>query len=208
MQQKAKIKLQPKVAEKENNRRKLDAELDLLESKISELRVLYEQYFVDVLPQPPDKLRKEVVRMIRHLLKAPFKNSAVRFRLRQVVTRYQTYGTYWERVMKQREEGSYNRDVFKAEMRERAAEEAKLEGSAKSAAERSLRQLFDSYENALRKSGAKTDNLQFEAFKKTMIKRAKDLKKQHGVKKLSYKVVVKDGKVTIKASAGKKAEQG
>lgn len=198
--------MQQKEPEKENNRRKLDAELDVLEARITELRVLYEQYFVDVLPQPPDKLRKEVVRSIRQLLKAPFKNSAVRFRLRQVVTRYQTYGTYWERVLKQREEGSYNRDVFKAEMRERMAEEAKLENSKKTAAERSLRQLFDSYENALRRSGAQTDNINFDAFKKTLIKRAKDLKKQHGVKKLSYKVVVKDGKVTIKASAGKKPE--
>ena len=196
--------MQQKVVEKESNKRKLDIELDKLETKISELRVLYEQYFVDVIPQPPDKLRKEIVRSIRTLLKAPFKNSAVRFRLRQIVTRYQTYSTYWERVLKQREEGTYNRDVFKADMRERMAEEAKLGGSKKSAAERSLKQLFDSYENALRRSGAQTDNINFDAFKKTLIKRAKDLKKQHGVKKLSYKVVVKDGKVTIKASAGKK----
>lgn len=195
--------MQQKVVENTNNRRKLDADIDLLEAKITELRVLYEQYFVDVLPQAPDKLRKEVLRSIRALLKAPFKNSAVRFRLRQVVTRFQTYSTYWERVLKQREEGTYNRDVFKAEMRERMAEEAKLAGSKKSAAERSLRQLFDSYENAIRRSGGQTDKINFDAFKKTMIKRAKDLKKQHGVNKLSYKVVVKDGRVTIKASAKK-----
>lgn len=186
------------------NKRKLDQQLDVLEAKINELRILYEQYFVDILPQPPDKLRKEVVLLIRQLLKAPFKNSAVRFRLRMIITRFQTYNTYWERVNKQREEGTYCRDLFKAEMREKAAEDAKLEGSRRSAAEKGLRQLYSSYETALKKSGASTDHVNFEAFKKSLMRKAKELKKQHGVDKLHYKVVMKNGKVTIKASAATK----
>ena len=101
-------------------RRALDEELDRLEGKIAELRVLYEQYFVDVMPQPPTKLQEETVRLMRSLLRAPFKNSANRFRLRVLISRYQTYATYCERVNKQKEEGTYSRDLFKAEMREKA----------------------------------------------------------------------------------------
>lgn len=182
------------------NQRKLDIELNKLESQIEELRVLYEQYFVDVFPQPPDKQRKEVVRFIRQLLKAPFKNSQIRFRLRTLVTRYQTYSTYWERVIKEREEGKYAKDLFKAEMREKLLEDIKKEQSAAGKADKGIRQLFTSYEEAMRKNGVKTDGLNFDTFKKSLLDKAKKLKEQHGVKKLQYKIVVKDGKVVVKAS--------
>ena len=108
-----------------SNRRELDIKLDQLEAKIEQLRVLYEQHYIDVLPLPPLQEQKAVDREVRTLMRAPFKNSQTRFRLRMVVQRYQTYKTYWERVNKQREEGTYCRDIFKAEMREKLDEEAK-----------------------------------------------------------------------------------
>ena len=80
-------------------------------------------------------------------------------------------------------------------------EEELRRASQNGAAERGMRQLFDSYETAIRKTGASTDNLHFEAFKRSIVKKAKELKSQYGVKKLNYKVVVRDGKVALKASA-------
>jgi len=181
-------------------RRELDLEIDRLEARINELRVLYEQHFVDILPYPPDKERKEVEKMIRGLLRKPFKNSQTRFRLRHVIHRYQSYKTYWERVNKQREDGTYFKDVFRAEVRERMREEAKEEASRRGAAQRGMRNLYSSYQEALKKTGSNTDNVNFDAFQKTLVHRAKQLKKQHGIKKLQYKIVMKNGKVTIKAS--------
>lgn len=192
--------LERKQEDTRASREKLESELRKLEAQIEELRVLYEQHFIDVLPNPPDKLRKEVVRKIRVLLKAPFKNSQTRFQLRTLVTRYQTYATYWERVVKEREEGKYVRDVFKAEMREKLSEDARRDASRAGAAEKGLKQLYATYEDAMRKAGIKTDNLNFDAFRKTLMDRAKQLKASHGMQKLQYKVVVKEGKVLIKAS--------
>jgi hypothetical protein len=185
------------------NREKLSAELDLLEKRLEELRMLYEQHFVDILPQAPDPLRKEVVRTIRQLLKAPFKNSQTRFRLRTLVTRYQTYSTYWERVLKEREEGRYVKDLFKVEMRAKMLEDAKKEATRSGKAEEGMKQLFSTYEEALRKVGASTDNLNFDSFKKSLVERAREIKKKHGVTKLHYKVVVKDGRVVLKANTDK-----
>jgi len=182
------------------NREKLSRELDRLEGKLEELRMLYEQHFVDILPQAPDPLRKEVVRMIRQLMKAPFKNSQTRFRLRTLVTRYQTYSTYWERILKEREEGRYVKDLFKSEMREKMAEDSKRESTRAGAAERGLKQLFTTYEDALRKAGGSGGNLNYESFRKNLLDRAKEMKEKHGVKKLHYKVVVKDGRVILKAT--------
>jgi hypothetical protein len=66
---------------------------------------------------------------------------------------------------------------------------------------KSLKQLYQTYENAARKAGLTGDQMNFDAFKKSLLSKAKELKSQHGVTKLHYKVVVKDGKVVIKASA-------
>ena len=138
--------------------------------------------------------------MIRDLLHAPFKNSQSRFRMRTLIQRYQTYATYWERVNKQREEGTYVKDKFKADMREKLSEDARREASAAGKADKGLRQLFSSYEDALRKTGQKTDSLNFNAFKRSLLEQARHLKETKGVKKLHYKIVSKDGKVTVKAS--------
>ena len=186
--------------EPQRGRRALDVELDQLEANLNELRIQFEQYFVDVLPQPPVQQQKDVVRQIKKLLRAPFKNSQTRFRLRTLVTRYQTYHTYWERVMKQREEGSYFKDVFKAEMRVKITEDQAKERSRSGAADKGMHQLFDSYRSALEKAGVESKQMNFDAFKKSLVQKAKELKEKHGVKKLNYKVVVKNGKVTIKAS--------
>lgn len=186
--------------EPQRGRRSLDIELDQLEAKLNDLRILFEQYFVDVQPQPPVQQQKEVVRQIKKLLRAPFKNSQTRFRLRTLVTRYQTYHTYWERVMKQREEGSYFKDVFKAELRVKITEDQAKERSRSGTADKGMHQLFDSYRSALEKAGVESKQMNFDAFKKSLVLKAKELKEKHGVKKLNYKVVVKNGKVTIKAS--------
>lgn len=199
-------KPQPKQEERENeaNRRELDRELDRLENSIEQLRILFEQHFVDVLPQPPTKMQGDIKREIRRLLKAPFKNSATKFRLRMVVQRYQTYNTYWERIQKLREEGKFSRDLFKAEMRDKMLEDAKREATKLGKAEKGLRQLYSTYEDAMKKAdGGSAPKMNFDNFKNSLMKKAKLLKEQHGVKKLNYKIVVKEGKVVIKASAKK-----
>lgn len=196
------IKKPPEKKEKpEPNRKEITLKLDLLERKIEELRILYEQHFIGVLPLAPEKQHKDVTRLIRTILRAPFKNSQTRFRMRNLVTRFQTYNTYWERINKAREDGTYSRDLFRAEMREKMLEEARREVTEAGQAEKGLKQLFSTYEKALGKSGG--PKIDYNAFKKKMMAQAKSLKEKHGIKKLSYKVVMKGGKAVIKASAKK-----
>lgn len=191
-----------KVAEERiASRRELEAKMNRLEAMIEQLKVQYEQYFVDILPRPPDQLEKDVRRFIKELLAAPFKNSADRFRLRTLVQRFQTYHTYWERVAKQREEGTYVKDLFKADMREKMGEDALKQASSGGAAEKGMQQLFDSYQTALRKAGNKTENLDYNAFRRSLMSKAKELKTKHGVKKVKYKITMKNGKVSVKASS-------
>ncbi len=179
----------------------LRVDLDRLDVMISDLKVLYEQYFLGVITLPPDKAHNEVKAFIRKLRKAPFKTAASSFRLRSVETRYNTLYTYWQRVLREREEGTYSRDVFKANLRERNALADEKANTSQGAAERSLTSLYDSYREALEKTTGKKQTIDFEAFQKSLVKRAKELKERHGVTRLAFKVVVKDGKVSVQAKA-------
>lgn len=189
------------IASSEENKpqREIDRQLDQLEAAIARLRIIYEQYFTGIIVRAPEKEHADVKKFIKVMLNAPFKNSARNFRLRSLVNRFQTYCTYWERVNKQREAGTYFRDVFKAEMREKMAKEMKELSTRSGVSNKGLEQLYSTYEQALRKSGGDIKNVNFDAFRKTMLKTASELKKK-GAKKIKYKVAIKNGKVILKAS--------
>jgi hypothetical protein len=188
------------VREKANEKLDLRAELDRLDAMIADLKKQYEMYFTGLLPLAPEKPHAEVKRKIRELLKAPFKTPAFSFRLKTLEGRYSTFNTYWQRTLKQREEGTYSKDVFKANIREKqAAEDTKAE-TAVGKAEKSMNALFESYKDALEKTTGKKQNLDYQAFQKSLIERAREFKASHADKKVGFKVVMKDGKVTIQAN--------
>lgn len=187
------------IEERAHGRMDVRGELNQLDAMIADLKVQFEQYFSGLAPFPPDKLHSEVKRAIRGLLAAPFKNSEMSFRLRSLENRYRTYNTYFERVLRQREEGSYKRDVFKADIRERHALEDKHAQTAQGVAEKGIQTLFNSYKAALEKQTGMPQNIDFKAFQKSLIARAKDFKAKNAGKKVTFKVVVKNGKVTVQA---------
>ena len=194
------------ASERAFERLDLRAELDRLEALLADLKIQYEQYFSGIMPLAPDKQHDNVKRLIRKLIKAPFKTSAMSYRLKMLEVRYHTFNSYWQRVQREREAGTYSRDVFKANLREKIAHEEERSQTSVGAAERGMVNLFNSYKAELEKQGGQPLNLDYKSFQRSLIKRAKDLKEKSGVKKLSFKVVVKDGKVTIQAKAKKAPE--
>lgn len=177
----------------------LRAELERLEHMIADLKVQYEQYFSGLMPLAPDKLHNDVKRKIRELLKAPLKNHSVNYKLKTLEGRYGTFNNYWQRVLKQREEGTYNRDVFKANLRERNALEDAKQDTEAGKAEGGVQALFRSYREALEKTTGQKQDLNFDAFKKSLVERAKEFKAKNKDKKVSFKVVVENGQVKVKA---------
>jgi len=188
------------ATERAHERIDVRVELMELEKKIDLLKVDYEQYFLGMVPFAPDKLHLEVKNLIRRLKKAPFKNAQMNFALRTLENRYQTYNTYWNRVNRQREDGTYCKDVFKANIRERRLAEEAESQTERGKARGNVKSLFTAYKNALEKQTGKKYNIDYNAFQNSLAQRAKDFKQKHGKdKKLSFKVVVQDGKVSVKA---------
>jgi hypothetical protein len=88
-----------------------------LEGRVDRLRVLYEQYFLGFEKLEPAVPRKECERRLDILRKENIRNTGLRFRFQRVLQRYNTYQTYWIRICRQIEEGTFKRHVQKAKQR-------------------------------------------------------------------------------------------
>ena len=193
------------AAEKEknsssDNRQEIAEMLRKLEEQISNLRVEFEQYFAGVIRFQPEKLKMEVERNFRMLLKAPLKNSELNFRARSLKYRFNTLDSYWKRVLKEKEEGRYHKDVFKFDFREKRRAQAKRSKSKEGVAEKQIQNIFEVYSRALVERGFSSSEVSLEAFRAALSQRAASLKNQNPGKKIKFSILLKDGMPTVEAS--------
>ena len=85
-----------------------------LELKIDRLKVLYEQYFMGIEKMEPQVARKEVTRSMLLLQQQYIRNTAMRFKFNTMLQRWQLYITYWNRTLREIENGTYVRHLAKA----------------------------------------------------------------------------------------------
>ncbi len=85
-----------------------------LENRVDRLRALYEQYFLGFEKLEPLVVRKDVERRFDVLRRAQLRNTALRFRFSMVQQRYNTFLSYWIRICRQIEEGTYKRHLMRA----------------------------------------------------------------------------------------------
>ncbi len=83
------------------------------EVRIARLKALYEQYFQGIEKLEPLIAKKEVDRLLELMRKQQPRNTALRFRTQMLLARYSTYQTYWQRVSRQIEEGTFKRDLVR-----------------------------------------------------------------------------------------------
>jgi hypothetical protein len=91
------------------------------EVQLSRIKHLYEQWFQGIERIEPQIPRKQFTRTLNVLQKAQPRNTALRFRYQTLIQRYTTLQTYWRRIGRQIEEGTYRRDLLRARRRREAA---------------------------------------------------------------------------------------
>jgi hypothetical protein len=69
---------------------------------------------------------KDVERRIQMMRKEQIRNTGLRFRFQMLIQRYNTYQSYWIRITRQIEEGTYKRDVVRAKKRIEKTERARV----------------------------------------------------------------------------------
>ena len=93
----------------------LEVALEELESRLERLRALYEQYFMGIERIEPAIPRKDIDRRIYVLRREKIRNTAKRFKLQTIISRYNTFQQYWQRICREIEQGTYKRHVIRAE---------------------------------------------------------------------------------------------
>ncbi|MBK7949685.1 MAG: hypothetical protein IPK00_13305 [Deltaproteobacteria bacterium] len=191
-----------------------DEELKLLEIKLNQLKLDYEKYFIGTRPTEPAQLRSEIQKSVIKWSNTRITNSAIRFKFNSLNGRYQAFKRQWDGVLRQIEAGTYKRHVFKANLHDRErglapgeselAAHGKLAGPAKAgdAARPVGTDLFESYRAAMQSAGQDTSGLSRAKLAAVLAKQEAELKKKLGCEKVSFTVVVQDGKVKLKAAAG------
>jgi len=85
-----------------------------LEDELEELKAKYEMYFLGVELREPAKWRDELKKQVVRLKEAFTRNTGLRFRIQTLHARFLSYERLWQRAAREREEGTYRRDVEKA----------------------------------------------------------------------------------------------
>lgn len=89
-------------------------ELDALHARLEEVRREFERYFLGLERRLPAKIREEIGRDIRRF-RAPRKDTVARFKHANLMQRLLTVERYWDRILRQIEDGTYERDLKKAD---------------------------------------------------------------------------------------------
>jgi hypothetical protein len=85
----------------------------VLETEVEELKAKYEMYFLGVERSEPVRLRTELKRKVARLMEKFTRNAGVRFRIQSLHARFISYERLWMRSVREKEEGTYRRDLLK-----------------------------------------------------------------------------------------------
>jgi hypothetical protein len=102
----------------------LEGECGRLEEELEALKAKYEQYFLGVERKEPGRWREELKKKVLRVKEAFTRNAGLKFRVQSLHARFLSYERLWLRSAREREEGTYRRDLFKARLRAQHEEEA------------------------------------------------------------------------------------
>jgi hypothetical protein len=177
----------------------------MIDVKLKQLRRDYEQYFLGARPREPIDQRSEIQKTMIRLANGQIKNTGERFKFNTLNSRFLTHKRRWDDILRKIENGTYERHVFKANLRERDRAEAPAAAKATAKPGGGKDDIFDSYIEAARSCGQNVAGLTPEKLKGVIDKQTAAIKKQTGAHDVKFRVEVVDGKVKLKAKATKAA---
>lgn len=92
----------------------IDEVLSELEHRVERVKILYEQYFMGIEKIEPQTARKEITRKMLELSQLNMRNTAQRYRFQALHQKFGVYTTYWNRTLREIENGTYFRSLARA----------------------------------------------------------------------------------------------
>jgi hypothetical protein len=172
-----------------------------LEQDIIKLKAAYDQHFAGIERRPPDKLANKVAKEVRTLTSTVMTNTALRFRAQQAISRYNTYHQFWQRNLRELEEGRKPKRRVTGTAATVITEETAAgvyEVSTQNNNEGEMDKLFSALSQEYQRLG-NGNAPDMEKLRSALEKQAQVIREKYGSEKVAFKVVNEGGKVTIKA---------
>ena len=182
----------------------LEEDLKLLEIRVKQLKLEYEQYFLGNRPTEPHHLRGDVQKIITFWSGQAIRNTALRFRFNTICARFFAHRRQWGSIVRRIEEGTYERHVFKAKLHERERDTAKPTARGGQRGAGAADDVFQQLVDARAACGQGVEGMTREKVAALLRKQEEQIRKKHGVGKVQFRVVVEQGKAKLKASPVRK----
>ncbi|MCG8590155.1 MAG: hypothetical protein MJE66_12760 [Proteobacteria bacterium] len=177
----------------------VDEDLRILDAKIKQVKLEYDQYFLGTRPREPSQLRAEIQKQVTILTQTPFQNTALRFRFNSLCSRFQVFKRQWDETLRKIEQGTYQRQVFRANLHERERGLAPPPSARKGGAGQQ-EGLFEAYKEAAQACGQNVAGLTPQKLQAVVAKQEKAIRERYGVDQVKFRVVVQEGRVKLKAA--------
>jgi len=204
--------------------RKLKNTLEGVQTFLNVTNTEYEMYFLGVVKKPPHDKARELKRMFHDIYEMNITNTSLAFKARTLIARHNTLKMKWLRTCKQIEEGTYPRQRFIADLKDKQRKERASGPSAKTLREEikalvrgedvpevrpasrgnanrghevGSDELFNQYQEVRQTLGqsGRGDRKAMEARLKS---RADEVKKKYGCKDVRFDIVEENGRSRVK----------
>nr|NIS39770.1 hypothetical protein [Desulfuromonadales bacterium] len=181
-----------------DNRQEVEKSLRELEQNLRELQVRYEQYFAGAEKLEPVKLRDTVSRTLRQFANRRIVQTDLRFRCQNLATRYHTYASQWDRVLRLMDEGKYVRQLSRNARKSPAGA-----GNSSAKGDSDIDSLYKDLVQAHRSCKNGKQVPQREQVASFLEKQKSKLREKYGDRNMQFQVVTENGKPKIKVKAKK-----
>ena len=172
--------------------------LNQLEDELKRLEIAYEQYFIGVEKRAPENERTKLTKLFRKMVGKYIPQTDLKFRLRGLTSRFNSYCGYWDRILRLIEEGKYERHTSRMQQRPLEDTPAEKEPAPKPAEpilDSLYNQLVDAHDGCQMKSPSREQVAWF------LEKQEAAIKQRFGDRLVEYTVAIESGKPKIKVRA-------
>ncbi len=172
-------------------------EIELLDVRVAQLKIEYEQYFMKIIRQEPLKHRTGIEKVIRRLTATHIANTGDKFKLNSIVSKFNAYRQYWNRILRMIEEGTYVRHAESGGLvrtPEPTLPKVK-EGSKRRSANggEAIDDVYKQYVEARKKCNESVDGLSVEKLQRSIAAQKKKIEEKFGTSNVDIKVSIKNG---------------
>lgn len=178
------------------SRAQLTAELNQIEQDMKALEIAYEQYFMGVEKREPFHQRQQLTKQVRQLVNRYVPQVDLRFKIKGITSRFNSYSGHWDRVLRLIDEGKYERHTARLKRTEQRPRAEKTTTS-----QDPMENLYDKLAKAHQDCNMKVPSK--EQVLKFITKQQELIREKFGKRSVDFVVVTEDNKPKIKVRAKK-----